>query len=100
MLKLTNVKVSYSKDKPILKGVNLNILSGEIFGVLGMNGAGKTTLFNTIYGFVTLEDGLIELNQNTLHHTNISFLETQSYFYPYMKGVEYLKLVTNNVLAP
>lgn len=94
MLKLINVKVSYQKDIPILKGVNLNISRGQIYGILGMNGAGKTTLFNAIYGFVNLEEGQIELNDNRIHHTNISFLETQNYFYPYIKGIEYLKLVT------
>ena len=100
MLKLNNIKVSYEIDKPILKGVNLNVSKGEIFGVLGMNGAGKTTLFNTIYGFVNLKEGQIELNENLIHHSNISFLETQNYFYPYMKGIEYLKLVTKNSFNP
>lgn len=94
MLKLINIKASYRKDTPVLKGVNLDIPKGQVYGILGMNGAGKTTLFNTIYGFINLEEGQIKLNDNRINHTNISFLETQNYFYPYMKGIEYLNLVT------
>ncbi len=94
MLELIDINVSYQKDKPILKGMNINVSKGEIFGILGMNGAGKTTLFNAIYGFVPLEAGQIKFNGNAIHHTEISFLETQNYFYPYIKGIEYLNLVT------
>ncbi|NOU61057.1 ATP-binding cassette domain-containing protein [Marinifilum caeruleilacunae] len=94
MLELTDVRVSYKKDKPILNGVNLSIPKGSIFGILGMNGAGKTTLFKAIYGWIALEKGQIKLNGDCTKHTNISFLETQNYFYPYMKGIEYIRLVT------
>ncbi|SFZ81211.1 ABC-2 type transport system ATP-binding protein [Devosia enhydra] len=37
----------------VLRGLNLAIASGEIFGLLGPNGAGKTTLIRTICGRVT-----------------------------------------------
>lgn len=94
MLKITNLNVSYQKDKPILKGLDLEISKGEIFGILGMNGAGKTTLFDAIYGFVNLMGGEVKMDENLINHRNISFLETQNYFYPYMKGTEYLTLVT------
>ena len=100
MLEINNLHVSYKKDNPILKGFDLSIHKGEICGVLGMNGAGKTTLFNAIYGFTPPAQGKITLQDQALHHTHISFLETQNYFYPYMKGIEYLQLVTKGAYNP
>ena len=37
-----------TKDKEILKGLNLNMNKGEIHVVMGPNGAGKSTLANAI----------------------------------------------------
>jgi energy-coupling factor transport system ATP-binding protein len=41
----------YDKNgKDILKGVNLNVKLGEIYGILGGNGAGKSTLLSLLCG--------------------------------------------------
>ncbi|MGE9641585.1 ATP-binding cassette domain-containing protein, partial [Escherichia coli] len=32
-------------EQEIIKGINLTIPEGEIYGFLGANGAGKTTIF-------------------------------------------------------
>lgn len=94
MLEIFDVTVAYRKDKPTLEGISLSVAKGDILGVLGMNGAGKTTLFNTIYGLVNPVIGSINLSNSPITHTSISYLETQNYFYPYMRGIEYLNLVT------
>src|SRR5580700_9905037 len=36
------------KDVEAVKGVNLEVMQGEIFGFLGPNGAGKTTTLNML----------------------------------------------------
>jgi len=40
-----------------LRGVNLKIRTGEIFGVLGPNGAGKTTIIKTLCTLVIHDEG-------------------------------------------
>jgi len=51
MLALKNIHKIYGKDRnqvEALKGVNLNVGKGEIFGVIGFSGAGKSTLIRCI----------------------------------------------------
>ena len=50
------------KNRPILRGLNLNVKKGEIVGLLGPNGAGKTTCFYSIMGLVSPDFGKIKYN--------------------------------------
>lgn len=53
------------KKTPIIKGISLEVKSGEVVGLLGPNGAGKTTTFYMICGLVLPSSGSIFLdNQN------------------------------------
>ncbi len=92
MLELKNIKFKYT-DKTVLDDLSLEIPRGEISGILGMNGAGKTTLFNCLYGTLLPDSGEISFHQKALTSRQIGFLETENYFYPYMKGREYLQLL-------
>lgn len=95
MLEIKNLNVAYIPQKPILTNLNLEVPSGQIVGVLGMNGAGKTTLFKTIYGAIVPQFGEISFDGQYIDSKSISFLETSNFFYAYMRGREYLDLVTN-----
>jgi ABC-2 type transport system ATP-binding protein len=92
MLELKNISVGYGQNT-ILKDLNLSCNAGEIHGILGWNGAGKTTLFKTIFGFLTPKSGEIHLNNQKITQNQISYLETDNYFYPYLRGREYLQLL-------
>jgi lipopolysaccharide export system ATP-binding protein len=45
------------KDLEIVKGMSLEVKSGEVVGLLGPNGAGKTTTFYMICGLIEASDG-------------------------------------------
>jgi lipopolysaccharide export system ATP-binding protein len=52
--------------RPVVKGVNIEISSGEIIGLLGRNGAGKTTTFQMIVGLVKPDSGDIFLDEKNI----------------------------------
>jgi len=45
------------KKKEVLKGLNLNVNKGSIYGFLGKNGAGKTTAIKCLLGLFRQTDG-------------------------------------------
>lgn len=58
LLKLTRVSKSFGGLKAV-DGVDLEIESGEVRGLIGPNGSGKTTLFNVITGFIHADEGTV-----------------------------------------
>ncbi|MCI5539212.1 MAG: LPS export ABC transporter ATP-binding protein [Campylobacter lanienae] len=60
-LEVRNLKKSIKKTD-IIKGISLEIKSGEVVGLLGPNGAGKTTTFYMICGLISPSSGEILLD--------------------------------------
>ena len=52
---------SYS-GRTVVKGVNLDVSSGEVVGLLGPNGAGKTTTFSMVVGLTAPDSGRVLLD--------------------------------------
>jgi lipopolysaccharide export system ATP-binding protein len=61
-IKLENVHKHYG-NKHVIKGINLEMKTGEIVGILGPNGAGKTTSFYMIVGIAIANEGKITLDE-------------------------------------
>lgn len=92
MLTIQNLHKSYGLNK-VLKGINLEIHQGKVYGIVGENGAGKTTLFRCIVGFENYE-GEITSELNPLKDS-LGFLMTEPFFFSKITGREYIQLLCN-----
>jgi len=64
-LKATNL-VKSIKDLRIVRGVSLEVNTGEVVGLLGPNGAGKTTTFYMICGLVEATEGEVFIDDENI----------------------------------
>jgi len=65
VLSVKDISKKY-KFREVVKGISLEINSGEVVGLLGPNGAGKTTAFYMIVGLVASDRGKIVLDGKDL----------------------------------
>jgi lipopolysaccharide export system ATP-binding protein len=65
ILSVENVSKRY-KFREVVKGISLELTSGEVVGLLGPNGAGKTTAFYMIVGLIPCDQGRILLDGHDL----------------------------------
>ena len=64
-LKTEELTKSYG-GRTVVRGVNLDIASGEVVGLLGPNGAGKTTTFSMVVGLTAPDSGRVLLDGSDL----------------------------------
>ena len=60
-LSTTDLTKSFG-GRTVVRGVNVEISSGEVVGLLGPNGAGKTTTFSMVVGLVAPDSGRVLLD--------------------------------------
>ena len=51
-VQLRDLSIGYRRDLPILRGLTLDVVPGEVLAIVGPNGSGKTTLFRTLLGIL------------------------------------------------
>ena len=81
--------------KPALKGLDLSVHPGEVFGFLGPNGAGKTTTINVLLGFIPPSRGTaylfgIDVRQ-PIARQRIGYLPEMTYYYKFLTAEELLR---------
>ncbi len=59
VISVSNLTKTYQNGFEALKGVDLDIMDGEILALLGPNGAGKTTLISIVCGIVNASGGSV-----------------------------------------
>ncbi len=98
ILEVKELSFSYGKHV-ILNKLSFALSEGDIHGILGDNGSGKTTLFKILFGL--LKPDVVSSFAVDIHA--VAFQEAESFFYPYMTGNEYLRIITqrqeNNTAA-
>jgi ABC-2 type transport system ATP-binding protein len=101
ILKLENLRVEFRSQergqgvKTALKGLNLSVNAGEVFGFLGPNGAGKTTTMNVLLGFVPATSGAAYIFgvdvRKPISRQRIGYLPEQTYYYKFLSAEEILR---------
>lgn len=88
------------KSQNVVKGISLDIQSGEVVGLLGPNGAGKTTAFYIIVGLITADSGSIILDGKNITHLPIHRRAMMGLGYLPQEASIFRKLtVEQNILA-
>ena len=80
-----------------VKGVDLSIAAGELFGLIGHNGAGKSTLFKMMLGLIPITSGEILLDGEKVNgprfretRRKIGYLPENVVLYDNLTGIETL----------
>ena len=84
VIKLENIDKHYGKHE-VLKGVDLDIKKGQIYGLVGKNGAGKSTIFKVILGLSDYTSGKLIVGDDDnakVKKIKIGFLIGNNFF-PY-----------------
>ncbi len=78
-----------------LRGLDLTVPAGSIFGLLGPNGAGKTTLLRLLVGLRRPTSGSALVDGAPVSAAtarSLGYLDQDPRFYPWMTGLELLRL--------
>lgn len=80
-----------------LKGLDLSIEQGEVFGFLGPNGAGKSTTIKCLMGLITPTSGTAAIMGEPIgseaSRRHVGYLPENPAFYDYLTAEEYLVFV-------
>lgn len=93
-----NLSKYYGKAK-VVNNVNMEILNGEIYGLVGKNGAGKTTIMKLVLSMISPSKGSVKLfntENNKKNHIRIGAMIENPAFYPNFtarQNLEYYKIV-------
>lgn len=94
MVKIRSLKKAYGNFS-VLRGLDMNINDGDIYGFLGRNGCGKTTTMNIIADIIEKDDGEIEINGGK--PVKIGYLPESPMIFGYMTAREYLGYIASCV---
>ncbi len=96
ILEVKQVMKTYKKQKA-LDGLDIELMKGEVVGLVGPNGAGKSTLMKIIVDLIRNYDGIAYVdgqqakeNSRAYRQQIGSVIETPG-FYPYWSGRDNLK---------
>src|SRR6185503_3558221 len=110
ILKIENLQVEYrsrevgQQTRHAVRGLNLSVFPGEVFGFLGPNGAGKTTTMNVLLGFVPPTSGdawIFGVNvREPIARQRIGYLPELTYYYKFLTAEELLRFYARTFRIP
>lgn len=95
MLEIIGLEKSYGGGLKVLKGLNMSVDKGSIYGFIGRNGCGKTTTMNIICSILKKDGGQIKIGvDGNPNNVKIGYLPESPTLYGYMNPVEYLRFIS------
>lgn len=100
VIQIQNLSFEFSKNKPVLKDINLSVPKGSIFGFLGANGAGKSTTMKMLIGSIPDEQHAIRIFKERLDvlypegFNKIGSLIDTAAFYDHLSGWDNLLVIS------
>ncbi len=100
VIETTDLSKRYRKTIAVDQ-ISFSVEQGQVFGFLGPNGSGKTTTIGMLVGIISPSAGHFRLfggsTPRELHEARRRIGGTLEYpnFYPYMSGLDNLKIVAN-----
>jgi ABC-type multidrug transport system fused ATPase/permease subunit len=85
---ITIEKIHFSyNNRPLLRGLSVEVSPGDFVGMSSDSGKGKTTLINILLGFLSQEDGIVSINGKITNAADrrscrkrISYIKQQPFF--------------------
>ena len=98
ILRTDKLCVGYNK-KPIIDGIEINVIKGQIITLIGPNGAGKSTVLKTICRQLPPVDGIVYINGNKLEQLSgkelsrfVSVLFTEKVRTEFMRCIDVVEM--------
>lgn len=76
-IRFENVRFSYLKGEEVLKGINLDVKSGQTIAIVGSTGAGKSTIINLLNRFYEIDSGTIFIDNQNINDFELNSLRRQ-----------------------
>jgi ABC-2 type transport system ATP-binding protein len=100
ILKIKDLHKSYGTHA-VLKGLDLEVMDGELFGFIGKNGIGKSTTIDCVVGAKKFDSGTITIDghdiekEPLLAKKEIGYVASEPMTYEMMTGSEYVEFVAS-----
>ncbi|MDN3619684.1 ABC transporter ATP-binding protein [Polaribacter undariae] len=76
-INLKDVRFSYIEGEEVLKGISLDVKSGQTVAIVGATGAGKSTIINLINRFYEIDSGTICVDDISIDQYTLESLRNQ-----------------------
>ena len=99
-IRIVDLYKSYG-PKEVLKGLNLEVYKGELFGFIGRNGIGKSTTIDCVIGVKKFNAGEIEIEGYSIKEepliakSRFGYVASEPTCYETMTGYEYLEFIAS-----
>ncbi|MEA4988938.1 MAG: ATP-binding cassette domain-containing protein, partial [Anaerovorax sp.] len=98
VISIKDLKMNFG-DKQVLKGINIEVQSGQIIGYIGPNGAGKSTTVKILLGILEGFQGEVKVFGEDISTGNIKYKKRIGYvpetaeLYDTLTAQEYLTFI-------